>query len=254
MEVIAALRAPGGCPWDRQQTHDSLKRYLVEECYEALEAIDANDPQKLADELGDVLIQVLLHAQIAAERGDFDVDDVAAGTTRKLKHRHPHVFGDVQVRDADEVLVNWEKLKHEEPVNRERESLLDGVPKALPALLRALKLQKRAARAGFDWEDVTGPLAKVEEELEELRGGLCDEEAAAEEVGDLLFAVVNVARFLNVEPEDALRATVRKFTERFRCIEAEARAQGRGVEQMMVEEMDAIWERSKAPRRLAADG
>ncbi|MFQ6097872.1 MAG: nucleoside triphosphate pyrophosphohydrolase [Armatimonadota bacterium] len=243
VEVIARLRGPGGCPWDRQQTHASLKRYLIEECYEALEAIDARDPKRLSDELGDVLIQVLLHAQIAAERGDFDIEDIAQGTVRKLRHRHPHVFGDVQVRDADEVIVNWERLKHQEPVNRGRESLLDGVPEALPALLRALKTQKRAARVGFDWEDVTGPLEKVDEEL---RRDIAEGKDAADEVGDLLFAVVNVARFLDVDPEDALRATVRKFRERFACIEAAARRQGRAIEEMTVEEMDAVWDRTKS--------
>ncbi len=245
--VMARLRGPDGCPWDRQQTHESLRRDLLEECHEVLEAIDAGDAEVLADELGDLLLQIVFHAQIAAERGDFDLSTVAERITAKLRRRHPHVFGDATVRDSDEVLANWERLKRDEPPARGRESVLDGVPRALPALLKATSLQKKATRVGFDWAegDVAGPLGKVGEELAELRDAVGRAGDIEHEIGDLLFAVVNVARRLGTDAEDALRLACRRFEKRFQTIEAAAAAGGRELSAMSLAEMDELWEQAK---------
>jgi tetrapyrrole methylase family protein/MazG family protein len=247
VEIMRALRSPEGCPWDREQTHESLKPYLLEESYEALEAVDSGDPQKLCAELGDVLLQVVFHARLGEEAGLFDVRDVCERINRKLRFRHPHVFGDVTVTGSDEVVTNWEQLKRLEAETGKRESALDGVPHAMPALMRAQELQKKAARVGFDWEDVTGPLAKVEEELDELAAA---REAGAHEqliheLGDLLFAVVNVARFLGVDAEDALRMSCQRFSRRFRQVEAAASQAGRDLHGMDLAEMDVLWEAAK---------
>lgn len=242
VRVMARLRAPDGCPWDREQTHRSLRPYLLEEAYEALEAVEEEDWARLCDELGDVLLQVVFHAQLASERGDFGIEDVCEKIVTKLKRRHPHVFSDQVADTPDEVIDRWEKLKRQEEGYRERESAVDGTPASLPALQRAYKLQKRAARVGFDWDEIAGPRAKVEEELREV-----DEAGAAEaedEIGDLLFAVVNLARFMNVEPEGALRRANERFIRRFRSVERQAG----GSEQlrgMNLEEMDRLWERAK---------
>lgn len=248
-EVMATLRSAGGCPWDRQQTHESLKRYLLEEAYEVLEAIDAQDSKRLAEELGDLLLQIVFHAQIASEQGAFDLEAVAERIVRKLERRHPHVFGEVTVEDAEEVLVNWERLKRDEPGYEDRRSALDGVPRWLPALMQAAEVQKRAARVGFDWSDVEGPLAKVSEELRELevvRGGPgADRGRLTDEVGDLLFAVVNVARWLGVDAEDALRLATARFRARFEAIERAAAEQGRELAAMSLAEMDQLWDRAK---------
>jgi tetrapyrrole methylase family protein/MazG family protein len=248
IRAMARLRSPAGCPWDREQTHESLKRYVLEETYELLEAIDSGDPKKIANELGDLLLQVVFHAQLASERGDFDLDTVAERIVSKLIHRHPHVFGTTKVKDADEVVTNWERLKAQEPEVSDRESVLDGVPQTLPALMRAAEMQKRASRVGFDWEDVAGPLDKIDEETRELREAHANADAAglAEETGDLLFAVVNASRFCGVDPEDALRQTIEKFYGRFRRIEEHARRSGRDLREMSLEEMDRIWEEAKA--------
>ena len=248
VRAMARLRGPSGCPWDREQTHESLKPYVLEETYELLEAIDSNDPAKIANELGDLLLQVVFHAQLGAERGEFDLESVAERIISKLVHRHPHVFGTATVEDADEVLKNWELLKAQEPETNDRTSVLDGVPAALPALRRATKIQKRAAHVGFDWEDVTGPLAKIDEETRELRAAGTDAPRAklAEEIGDLLFAVANASRFYGVDPEEALRQTIEKFCRRFQHIEESARRAGRDVREMSLEEMDALWEQAKA--------
>ncbi|MGD8237986.1 MAG: nucleoside triphosphate pyrophosphohydrolase [Armatimonadota bacterium] len=250
VRAMARLRGPAGCPWDREQTHKSLKRQLLEETYELLEAIDSDDPTKIANELGDLLLHVVFHSQLAAERGDFDLEAVADRIVAKLVHRHPHVFGDTTVRDSDEVLQNWEQLKAEEPEAGDRTSVLDGVPRTLPALMRAAEMQKRAARVGFDWEDATGPLAKVEEELGELRAARADggQAGLADEIGDLLFAVVNVSRFCGLDPEEALRGAIDKFCRRFERIEQSARRSGRSLQEMSLQEMDAIWEEGKAGR------
>lgn len=242
VRVMARLRAPDGCPWDREQTHRSLRPYLLEETYEALEAIDAEDWARLCDELGDVLLQVVFHAQLASERGDFDIEDVIRGIVTKLRRRHPHVFGESSVSDAEEVVDRWEQIKRGEAGNEGRESALDGVPASLPALQRAHKLQRRAARVGFDWDDIEGPRAKIDEELAEV--AQADERSLEHEIGDLLFAVVNYARFLGVEPEGALRRANERFGRRFRALEEAAGGPER-LQAMSLEEMDALWEQAK---------
>jgi tetrapyrrole methylase family protein/MazG family protein len=255
VEVVARLRAPDGCPWDREQTHRSLKRYLLEESYEALEAIDGEDPDHLCEELGDVMLQVLLHAQIAAEAGEFDHRDVNARIVDKLIRRHPHVFGDASLHTADEVLRQWEQLKRQE--KPQRESALDGVPQSLPALMLALEVSKRAVKVGFEWPDLGGVLAKLDEELAELKAELpagsragslvagVDPERIAAELGDLLFTLVNVARWLKIDPEDALRRMVARFSARFREVERLAAGAGRSLSEMHITELDALWETAK---------
>lgn len=245
-EIVARLRAPDGCPWDRQQTHQSLASHLVEETYETLDAIEAGDPLKLQEELGDLLLQVVLHAQIAFEEGDFTMADVLQGISKKIIRRHPHVFGDVEIRDVQGVLQNWERLKQaEREQNGEAErSALDGVPNALPALLQAQEYQERAARLGFDWFDVQGVLEKVVEEVRELQE-VTNETELVEEFGDVLFSLVNLARWKKINAEFALRAANQRFRERFSYIEQVARHQGRKISEMTLEEMDRLWEEAK---------
>lgn len=249
VSIMARLRAPGGCPWDAQQTHQSLRPYLLEETYEVLDAIDDNDLTRLAGELGDLLLQVVFHAQLASEAGLFDIEDVCRKISDKLEFRHPHVFGDISVRDAAEALVNWERLKGSELEHQGRESALDGVPRQLPALQQADELQKKAAKVGFDWQDSLGPLSKIEEELNEVQAAETQQEAAAE-LGDLLFAVCNYARFLKVDPESALREANKRFSSRFRDVEAEAKASGTPLTEMTLAEMDVLWEAAKRRERL----
>ncbi len=242
VRVMARLRSPEGCPWDLEQTHSSLRPYLLEETYEALEAIDAEDWARLCDELGDVMLQVVFHAQLASERGDFDIGDVCNGIANKLKRRHPHVFAEERAETPDEVIDRWEKLKREEKGYEDRQSALDGIPEALPALQRAHKLQKRASRVGFDWDSIEGPRQKIDEELNELDEAEADE--LEHEVGDLLFAVVNLARFLGVEPESALRRANERFSRRFQAVERAAGSAER-LAAMDLDEMDQLWERAK---------
>ena len=246
-EIMARLRAEEGCPWDREQTHESLRPYFLEETYEALEAIDNRDPKKLCSELGDVLLQIVFHAQIAHENGQYDIRSVLTRINEKLRYRHPHVFGDVTVRDSDEVVDNWEQLKLLEPEASHRTSALDGVPDILPALKRAHSLQKKAAKVGFDWPDVEGPRAKVREEEAELEEALAsgDRDRVADEFGDLLFALVNVARFYKLDPEDALRRTCDRFTDRFTRVERQAGEMGRNLRGMDIAELDTLWEKAK---------
>ena len=241
VEVVRRLRSPGGCPWDREQTHASLRATMLEEAYEVLEAIDEKSMPKLREELGDVLLQVLMQAQIAEEAGDFTLADVADSVRDKLVRRHPHVFGDTKVSGAEEVLRNWDALKAKE---YGRESALDGVQRSLPALQWAWSLQRRAANVGFDWRDVDGALEKVREELDELREAPTLEAREAE-FGDLLFTMVNVARKLGINPEDALRGTTGRFEARFRTMEADARGNGRTLGEMEIEELDRYWEAAK---------
>jgi len=243
VRVMARLRAPDGCPWDGEQTHSSLRPYLLEEAHEALEAVDAQDWGRLCDELGDVLLQVVFHARLASERGDFDIGDVIAGIVTKLHRRHPHVFGEASVSGSDEVLDRWEKIKRQEVGCQERASALDGIPQALPALQRAHKLQKRAARAGFDWDDIGGPRGKIDEELGEVDEA--DESSVEDEIGDLLFAIVNYARFRGVEPEGALRRANKRFTRRFRAVE-QAAGGAEQLREMDLQQMDELWERAKS--------
>ena len=247
VEVVATLRSPEGCPWDREQDHQSLKHYLLEEVYEVLEAADTGSDEKLCGELGDVLLMVIMYAQIAAEQNGFNISDVITRITDKLIYRHPHVFGDVRVADADEVVRNWEQLKQHEADTGPRQSALDGIPKSLPALQQAQELQKKVARVGFDWDSIEGPWRKLFEEIEELqevadRGA---DEAVAHELGDLLIAVVNLARFLDVYAEDALRVGNRRFEQRFRQVEQQAAAAGRKLSEMTLEELDELWEQAK---------
>jgi len=247
-EIIARLRAPDGCPWDRQQTATSLRRYLLEELYEALEAIDLQSPEAMAEEFGDLLLQIVLQVQIATEEGDFTMPEVISGITRKLVRRHPHVFGEVQVDGVKDVLRNWDQIKGEERKEKgaaEEKGLLDGVPQVLPGLAQSQELQERAARVGFDWDDIQGVWEKVEEELREVREAGGDEARQAEEIGDLMFAVVNLARWLKVDAESALRNTNRKFRQRFAYIEWKARQQGRALVGLTLAEMDVWWNEAK---------
>lgn len=246
--IMARLRGPEGCPWDAQQTHTTLRQYMLEEVYEVLEALEEGDMDRLCGELGDLLLQIVFQAQLATEEQHFDIEDVCRRISDKLEYRHPHVFGTVQVKDAEEVLSNWEQLKNREAEHCERQSALDGVPRALPALQEAAELQKKAARVGFDWPEITGPLQKVREELDELLTASAQEDVEAE-FGDLLFAIVNCARFMKVDPESALRAANARFARRFRHVEAEAQAQGRKLSDMVLAEMDELWEQAKAEER-----
>jgi MazG family protein len=254
---MARLRAPGGCPWDHEQTYGSLSQYLLEEAYETFDAIheaeETGDTVNLREELGDLLLQVVFHSTIGAEKGDFTIDEVADGVTQKLILRHPHVFGDAKLHRAQDVLDNWDKLKADErkasgKVEKQRESILEEVPVHFPALLEALKVTKKAAKVGFDWES-TGPIfEKITEEIAELKDALRAGDAANidEEIGDLLFAVVNLARHIDIEPETALKKTNRKFRRRFRFIEDELRSVGQTLEDASLDEMDALWNKAKA--------
>ncbi|MEZ0395086.1 MAG: nucleoside triphosphate pyrophosphohydrolase [Anaerolineales bacterium] len=245
-EVVAALRAPNGCPWDREQTHASLRPHLLEEAYEALAAIDSGDADKMAEEFGDLLLQIVLHAQIASEEGEFDMAKVLKGIRAKIIRRHPHVFGDVQVEGVEGVLTNWENIKAAERAENgdEEKSLLDGVPLALPALSQALEYQARAARVGFDWPEIGGVLDKIGEEIREV-GAAEEPQALADELGDLFFALVNLARWKKVDAESALRAANLRFKQRFAHIERQARKQGRKLSEMTLEEMETLWQAAK---------
>ena len=255
--LIARLRAPGGCPWDREQTHASLKPMTIEEAYEVLEAIDGGDDAELAGELGDLLLQVVFHSQIAADEGRFTVADVIARVSEKMVRRHPHVFADETARTSGEVLRNWEAIKEAEQAQagRPEGSMLDSVSAGLPAAMEAYQMTTKASRVGFDWPDAASVLAKLDEETAELReavaaGGAADARVA-EELGDLLFAAVNVARLLGHDPESALKAANRKFRRRFRHIEERLRAAGRKPAEATLAEMDALWEEAKAAERPA---
>ena len=247
VQIVARLRSDEGCPWDRQQTHRTLKQYFVEEVYEAIEAIDDGESAQLCGELGDVLLQVALHAQIASETGEFDIHDVLDRINEKLVYRHPHVFGDVSVSSADEVLRRWEQLKQAERDEHPGQSVLDGVPRTLPALQRAKRLQEKAARMGFDWDDVSGPWAKVLEEIEELRETMDgeDRERMVEELGEVLVAVVNVGRQLGISGEEALRMANNRFEARFRAVEQLAAEKGMELAEMSLAQMDELWEQVK---------
>lgn len=247
LEVIAKLRSEEGCPWDREQTHESIKPCMIEETYEVLEAIDEKNMDKLKEELGDLLLQVVFHAQMAKEAGYFTMDDVIESICHKMIIRHPHVFGDTTVADSAEVLVNWEAIKATEANMQDRVSVLDGVPKGLPALMQAYKLQKKAARVGFDWAEVQGALEKVKEEVMEFSTEIKEENkrGSENEFGDLLFALVNVARFYEIQPELALLGTCDKFVSRFHYIEEAAKKQGKILSEMSLVEMDQLWDEAK---------
>ncbi len=251
--IMDRLREPGGCPWDREQTLDTLRGYLLEEAYEAADAAASGDPEKLREELGDLLLQIVFMARIARENGWFDLDGVARGISEKMVRRHPHVFGDRTVADADEVTRNWEAIKEAEREGREAQSALDGIPASLPALLKAFRMTEKAAALGFDWERPGDVMAKLHEEVDELEREVGAGEAARErvrdELGDVLFVMANLARHLGVEPETALQGTNAKFMRRFRAMEAEARRSGRALRDMTLAELDALWNRAKRSER-----
>jgi tetrapyrrole methylase family protein/MazG family protein len=246
--VIATLRGPNGCPWDRKQTHESLKRYLLEETYELFEAIDENDDEHMIEELGDVLLQVMLHAQIGEDEGMFSIDDVIRGITEKMIRRHPHVFGDITVENAEQVVENWQRIKEKEKKDRPA-SLLDDVPKSLPNILKAYEFQKKAAKVGFDWDDVQPMWEKVEEEIAEFKREALEEGNARSrlisEFGDILFALVNVARYYGINPEEALHTTNKKFYQRFSYMEEQARKRGVALTSLSLAELDRFWEEAK---------
>lgn len=244
-EIVRLLRAPGGCPWDAEQTHQSIRRNFLEEAYEAVEAIDEGSPEHLKEELGDVLLQVVFHALMEQEAGRFDLDAVADGICKKLIFRHPHVFGEVSVSGTGEVLSNWEELKRKEKGQATNTDALEAVARSLPALWRAEKVQKKAKKAGFDWPDVSGALDKLSEELEELKTAVAEGTNVEEELGDLLFSAVNVSRFVKVDTEEALNGATDKFIGRFRKVEEEAARQGRALEGMSLAELDKLWEHAK---------
>jgi tetrapyrrole methylase family protein/MazG family protein len=247
-KVMHRLRGADGCPWDREQTHLSLRPYLIEEAYEVLEAIDGADDRKLAEELGDLLLQIVFHSQIAQEEGRFDIDEVIAGIIEKLKRRHPHVFGDKKVKTSREVLIGWEKIKHQETKKKKGSSILDGVPRELPALLKAHRVQEKVSRVGFDWEHIDQVFAKVEEELAEFRSAYRkrQKKQVEEELGDIFFALVNLARYLETSPEDALRRTIDKFVARFKYVELALRRKGLDPREVGLEAMDELWDEAKA--------
>jgi tetrapyrrole methylase family protein/MazG family protein len=245
-ELVAHLRAPEGCPWDREQTHQSLRSHLLEETYEVLAALDADDPLEMREELGDLLLQIVLHAQIACEYGEFSMTDILQDIHNKLVYRHPHVFGDLHLEDTQAILQNWERLKAAERQSsgKSEKSLLDGVGITLPALVQANEYQQRAARVGFDWQDIQGVMDKVLEEFREIQQAV-DHEHVSREVGDYLFSAVNLARWLDVDAESVLREANHRFRKRFATIEATARQRNQEISSLSPEEMDALWEAAK---------
>lgn len=249
VRIMERLQEPDGCPWDLEQTHESLKPYMIEEAYEALDAIDSGDATELAEELGDVLLQVIFHSVLAARNGGFTINDVSQAAASKMVRRHPHVFGEAEARTAADVLINWEKVKSVERAENDKaeKGTLDGVPSELPALLRAQRIQEKAARVGFDWENIDPVIDKITEEVIELRAAMKDGqiEQVQDEMGDLLFTLVNASRFLKINAEEALRGTCNKFQMRFAKIEAAARKQGKNVHDLSLEEMDALWNAAK---------
>ena len=249
LELVEKLRGPDGCPWDQEQTHESLLPYFLEETYEVLESVDEKNWVTFQEELGDVLLHIALQCQIADEDGKFSIEDSIETLNKKLIHRHPHVFSDKKINGVNEVKKNWEEIKHSE---KKRESRLDGVPLALPALTRAQRLQQKASYAGFDWDNIDGAWAKMDEEIEELKNAISNKDAnnIQEEIGDVLFSVVNLSRFLKCPAEDMLRKTNMKFSDRFKKIEKELEAKGKTLEGSTLAEMEEIWERVKVESRV----
>ncbi len=244
-DIMAALRSEKGCPWDREQTRESLKPFLLEETYEVLEALDEGDSKKIKEELGDLLFQIVFHCQIAKERKEFDMSDVIEKISAKMIKRHPHVFGKTRFKSKEHFRKYWEAEKKRE--GKKRESILEGVPKALPSLLRAHKLQKKAARVGFDWEKTEDAIKKLDEELREFKAALKKKKQPEieDELGDIFFMLVNISRFVGVNPEDALRKTISKFISRFRYIEMKAAEKKRNLSDMTLKEMDSLWDEAK---------
>jgi tetrapyrrole methylase family protein/MazG family protein len=254
VEIMRTLRAPGGCPWDAEQTHSSLKRYLIEEAYEVIEAIDADDPAHLKEELGDLMLQPVFHAAIAEEKGEFTMDEVLEAINEKLVRRHPHVFGTEVIETSEAQVANWEKIKKKEHGER-RESALSGVPPEMPALMRAQKITEKAARVGFDWEHTDQVFAKVMEELHEFQEAMVsgNQQEMEAELGDLLFAIVNLGRFLSIDPEEALRKTIHRFVGRFSYVEQTLHGRGETMQASTLKEMDLLWEEAKKIEREGND-
>ena len=250
VKLMTTLRGPNGCPWDRKQSLPDLKPYVVEEAYEVVDAIDRDDRRALLEEIGDFLLQAVFIAEITREEGTFDIYDSITAIHDKLVHRHPHVFGDVEAKDAEEVLVNWEKLKNEER-KAENKGVLSGVPQSLPALLRAGRLTEKAGRVGFDWRRTQDVFDKLDEEIGELHEAIDsgDKSKVHDELGDLLFTIANIARKLEVNAEEALQSSNRKFTRRFESMESRVHGSGRNLDQLSLEEMDALWDEAKAAER-----
>ncbi len=261
IQTVHRLRAPGGCPWDREQTHQSLRPFVAEEAFEVIDALDHVDsPAALKDpavrgpvveELGDLLLQILLHSEMASETGAFDFGDVCRALNEKLIRRHPHVFGETQVSGSEEVLKNWDQIKAGEKAVKP-ESVLDGVPRGVPALQRSLKVIQKVTKVGFQWPDLEGPLKKIDEEWLELKEAIHqkDNDATSGEIGDLLFSIANVAHLLKLDPEASLRSTLSRFESRFRHVESRLREQGRKPEQATLDEMDRYWDEAKAKERI----
>lgn len=247
ISIVTVLRAPGGCPWDREQTHESIKKNFIEETYEVIEAINKNNPEMLREELGDILLQVALHTEMEREKGNFDFDDVANDIVKKLVVRHPHVFGDVVAKNGEEALDSWDAAKQKSKGQKHSSESMNSVPRELPALMRAQKIQHKAAKAGFDWDDVSGALDKLYEEINELKQAM-DHNAKSEiedEFGDVLFSCVNIARFLKLDSEEALTDATDKFVSRFTKVEQLADESGIDMKNSSVEELDALWDRAK---------
>jgi tetrapyrrole methylase family protein/MazG family protein len=245
VKIMEILRSEKGCPWDRVQTHDTLKRYLLEEAYELIEAIENKDSKAMKEELGDLLLQIVFHSEIAKQNSNFDINDVIQTIIQKMIRRHPHVFAEADFKTPEEVLAQWDERKKEE--GKLHESILDGIPLALPALLRAYKIQSRVSKVGFDWDNAQGVVEKIKEEVKEVEEAIACQEKnrIEEEIGDLLFSIVNLARFLKIDPEAALRKTNRKFEKRFKKLEKIAKQKGKNLKDMTLQEMDSLWNEIK---------
>ena len=245
VDIVARLRSSDGCPWDREQTRESLKPFLVEEFYELIDALDEDDPEGIKEELGDLLFQIVLQSQLSKEEEIFSINDVVEGIARKMVRRHPHVFGEKDLKTSGDVIRSW--AEHKKSEGKNHDSAIGGVPKSLPALVRAQKLQMKATKAGFDWEKIEDVFGKLDEEVGELKKALKDGKKAEieDELGDIFFVLVRISNFLDINPEDSLRKTIRKFTGRFEHIETEAARQGRRINDMTLAEMDVLWERAK---------
>lgn len=250
VQLMTTLRGPNGCPWDRKQTLPDLKPFVIEEAYEAVDAIDRKDRAALMEEVGDVLLEAVFIAEITREEGSFDIYDSITAIHDKLVRRHPHVFSDAEAKDAEQVLVNWEKLKSEER-KAENKSVLSGVPRSMPALLKAARLTEKAARVGFDWRRTDDVFDKLDEEIAELREAVASGDASKieDEIGDLLFTIANIARKVNASPEEALQSTNRKFMRRFEAMEKQVHERGQNLDQLTLEEMDRLWDEAKAAER-----
>ncbi len=247
LRIMEILRAPGGCPWDGEQTHESIRSNMIEEAYEVIDAIDRRDAAGMQEELGDVLMQVVFHSRMEEEKGSFGFGDVVDGVCKKLVYRHPHVFGDGNASTTEQVLRNWDALKKAEKSQKTVTESMESLPKGLPALIKSAKVQQKAARAGFDWPDVSGAMEKVEEELSELKEAIAmkDSQACEEELGDLLFSVVNVSRFLHVDAEQSLSGAAQKFVDRFAVMEALSREKSLKLEELSLSELDELWNEAK---------